>query len=229
MASVGMLLAGVASEVTSCPSDALTEADAVTLADSVAFLGERDLDYVRLVSDDSARSQQAAAVVEEAAGQAGLDIVSGQQRVRGYGAVVAVSGWAEASRALATHTALAQRRPVDVAGAYLAPWLLTPEVLSNTPAALLPLGFDVRAEDALAFANALRQALPDASPTGAAYTEWSAGADPEPVRIFAASRVSVPMGHMHAAPTVGWFPGGTVTPVTPPLTDVITGSSSPDA
>ncbi len=233
MASAGMLLAGGASEVTTCPSDALTETDAATLADSVTFLAGRGLDYVRLVSDGSARSQQAAAVVEESADEAGIAVVAGPQRVRGYGAVVAVSGWAQASRTLARHTALAQRRPVDVAGAYLAPWLLTPEVLSHTPAALLPLGFDVRAEDAQAFATALRQALPDASPTEAAYAAWSAGTDAEgdqqPVRIFAASRVSVPMGHDHAAPTVGWYPGGTVTPVTPPLTDVITGSSSPDA
>ena len=229
MAAVGMLLAGGTSAVTSCPSDALSDTDAATLADSVGFLAGRDLDYVRLVADDSARSEQAASVVEEAASDAELDVVLGEDQVPGYGAVVAVSGWAEASRVLSRHTELAQRRPVDVAGAYLAPWLLNPAVLRSTPAALLPLGFDVRSEDPQAFATALRRALPDASPTEAAYATWAAGAEPEAVRIFAASPVSVPMGHDHVPPTVGWLPGGTVTPVTPPLTDVTTGSSSPDA
>lgn len=209
-----------APEVGACPSDALSEADAGALRATVRGIVDRGVDRIRLVADDSPRSVQAAAVVHEAAPD-----VSYSDRPDPDSALVVVSGWAPARAALDDASARALETPTHLGGTYLAPWLLTPGVVTATASSVLPLTFDPQDTRSRNYAGAVAALFPGEPPATAGYLAWARheGVPPAPrPTLYGAAPVDVPMtstGEHHAGTPnpASWFPGGTVVPVSAPL------------
>lgn len=190
----------------------------------MAALGKRGAGEVTVLGDASARSRGAERVVRDAAAEQGLRVLGdGRPPRHAAGALVAVSGWQTTAPYLAAASRRQQHQAKFTGGIWLAPWLLSPDVVDSTSGAVLPLDFDVRDPGALAYAAALEKALPDSAPTQAGYRGWLSGRgirSDDTVRLYAASRVAympVQPGHGPHETTVGWFPGGTVTPASGPL------------
>ncbi|SDF25917.1 hypothetical protein [Pseudonocardia oroxyli] len=209
-----------APEVGACPSDALSEADADALRATARGIVDRGVDRIRLVADDSPRSVQAAAVVHEAAPD-----VSYSDRPDPDSALVVVSGWAPARAALDDASARALETPTHLGGTYLAPWLLTPGVVTATASSVLPLTFDPQETRSRNYAGAVAALFPGEPPATAGYLAWARheGVPPAPrPTLYGAAPVDVPMtstGEHHAGTPnpASWFPGGTVVPVSAPL------------
>ncbi len=132
-----------------------------------------------------------------------------------------LSGWSRAAAALAAVSAEPLRaQPIRSDGTWLAPWLLTPQVVDSTAGAVLPLDFDIRDAAAQEYSQTLARYLPGQAPTASGYAAWRAarGGEPSAETLFAASRAAyMPAlpGHQAHGSEVSWFPGGTVTPVGP--------------
>ena len=209
-----------AADVMACPSDALSEADAAALRATVRSIVDRGVDSIRLVSDESPRSVAAAELVRTVAPE--VDLVD---RVDPDSALVVVSGWGPARAALEQASARALETPTHLGGTYLAPWLLTPGVVTATASSVLPLTFDPQETLSRRYAGAVAAMFPGEPPATAGYLAWARheGVPPaERPTLFGAAPVDVPMtstGEHHAgAPNpASWFPGGTVVPVSPPL------------
>ncbi|RYU12374.1 hypothetical protein [Nocardioides iriomotensis] len=210
-----------------CPSDALGTADADALRQVVRLLADRGARVLTLSSDDSARGRAAGDVVRRTATAAGLPVRGTDEvdpsRPRPGSALLVTSGWTAGAEVLAT-TARAQRRgAVHDQGVWLAPWLLTPQLVDAVPGVVLPLRFDVRGEEAVRFTGALQRLLPGSTPTGSGFLAWAQArgvVGPEPASLYAASRAAylpASSGHATHQSDVAWFPGGTVTRVSGPL------------
>ena len=225
-AAVGVLLAGRAPGDTTgltCPSDELATEDADALRGTVDVLADRGAAALALLSDRSPRSTAAAAAVRAEARTRHLRVVAAD-RAPARTAFVSVAGWTTTARSLAGSARAQQRQVRYEHGVWLAPWLLSPGVVDSTPGAVLPLGFDVRAADAVAYRTTLDRVLPGTAPTASGFAGWQGTRSQEPAALYAASRASA----MSMAPsaghgtshetTVSWFPGGTVTRVSGPLT-----------
>jgi hypothetical protein len=217
-AALGRLAAGVAAPVVSCPADELSASDAVAVRGIVRFLGQRDQRAVTLVEDSSPRSRAAARVVRSEAARAGMAVASVEHP---RGPLVVVSGWARAQAAIRR---LAADRARGADGAYLAPWLLHAPLLGAPVAELVALSYSPGDPSPQEYLAALAGSFPGEPASGSGYAAWlAASGTPEkgpvqPVRLFAASHVTVPgpaAGHQHG--DAGWLPQGTITPVTTPL------------
>lgn len=149
-------------------------------------------------------------------------------------AVVVATGWGEAGAALAT---LVQGPVKPQRGIYLAPWLLTPELLAT---GLNPDGVQVSvaatqspsSRPALAYLLALRRFAPGAAPTASGMVGYleavsatvkgdrpeirrSAESPPSRMEFFTPVRLRFlppPLGHDHTddGGVVGWLPGVTL-------------------
>ncbi len=217
--AVGSLLAG-ATPGPGCPSDRLDQSDAEGLRGVVRTLADRGAHALALLSDSSGRGKAAAKLVRAEATRRHVDVVSADHAPEGS-ALLVTSGWRPATTALAATARAQQRRVRYEHGVWLAPWLLSPGIVDSVSGAVLPLGFDIRGDEARAYATALGRVLPGTAPTAAGFTGWSreqhAGQDE--VALYAASRTAyMPASGGHHETSVAWFPGGTVTRVSGPLT-----------
>jgi hypothetical protein len=218
-AALGAALAGSRRTLPGCPADSLTPGDAESLRGLVRLLAARGVRTLTIAADGSPRSSSAATVLHDSARASGLTIAAAPAA---DSALVVVSGWAAAT---ATLSDLATRQRAEVihsAGTYLAPWLLAAPVLRAGNGAVLPLRFDPRDDAPVHYQLALESAFHTFGPTASGYYEWRAAQGlPEPsgTRLYAASVVSLmPQEFAHHTPEGGWLPGGTVVPVTGPLT-----------
>ncbi|AXB46789.1 hypothetical protein [Amycolatopsis albispora] len=225
-AALGGLITGRRDVLGSCPADALSTEDADALRKLVTFLDSRGAGGITLKADDSPRGV-AAGVVREAAAAAGLRIDDDRQPEN---ALVAVSGWAEAHRALSTAGAQQAESPTYAHGLYLAPWLLNTPLATSVTTTSVPLRFDPREQLPVSYAVAVGNAFGGESPTMAGFHAWL-GTQAESVKgevqIFAAAQVTVmPMGpgeaHAPGMPMTEelagqWVPKATVVPVSLPL------------
>ncbi|GAA4553024.1 hypothetical protein [Pseudonocardia xishanensis] len=216
----GQRAATTATEVTGCPSDALSAADADALRATVRSITERGVDTIRLVSDDSPRSVAAAELVRETVPDAEITDRVGQDS-----ALLVVSGWAPARRTLDDASARALETPTHLGGTYLAPWLLTPGVVTATASSVLPLTFDPQDTPPRRYAGAVAASFPGETPSTAGYLAWARHGGVRPAErptLFGAAPVDVPMTstgehHTGVPNPASWFPGGTVVPVSAPL------------
>ncbi|MGC7093912.1 hypothetical protein ACPZ19_04545 [Amycolatopsis lurida] len=224
-AALGGLITGRRDVLGSCPADALSTEDADALRKLVTFLDSRGAKGITLKTDDSPRGVAAAGVVREAAAAAGLRIDDDQQPEN---ALVAVSGWAEAHRALTTAGAQQAESPVYAHGLYLAPWLLNTPLATSVTTTSVPLRFDPREQLPVSYAVAVGNAFGGESPTMAGFQAWlGTQSVAGEVRIYAAAQVTVmPMGpgeaHAPGMPMTEelagqWVPKATVVPVSLPL------------
>jgi hypothetical protein len=225
-AALGGLLAGTnpAASLTeaaplACPSQSLTEADASSLRDTVAFLASRRIRALDLVSDDSPRSHAAADLVRTEATRRHLPISASP----GAGdTLLVVSGWSQGKDALGKATTAADRVPDG--GIVLAPWLLTGGVLGSASSEVLALRFNPQNVDPRQYASTVSTVFPGETPSAAGYLAWAAqhrlSLDTR-ATFYGAAPVNVPMGmgddmNMGGQPS-DWYPGGTVVPINPPL------------
>jgi len=203
-----------------CPADALSDADAAALTATVRGIGERGVTRIRLVSDGSARSRAAADVVRRAAPDAQF-----VDRVDKDAALVVVSGWAAARTTLDEAAARALETPTHLGGTYLAPWLLTPGVVTATSSSVLPLTFDPQDTLARRYAGAVATLFPGEPPATLGFLAWVRHEGvplADRPTLYGAAPVDVPMTstgrHHEGDPNpAAWFPGGTVVPVSAPL------------
>jgi hypothetical protein len=136
-------------------------------------------------------------------------------------ALLVVAGWADAARSLSRVTARPlARQPIRSDGTWLAPWLLTPQVVDSTAGAVVPLDFDIRDGAAQEYSQTLAKYFPGQSPTASGFRAWRAGRGDEAgaYGLYAASRAAYMPAqghHGHHETVVSWFPGGTVTPIGP--------------
>ena len=134
-------------------------------------------------------------------------------------ALLVLGGWASAADSLAdTSRRPLRQQPIRSDGTWLAPWLLTPQVVDSTSGAVVALDFDIRDDAAQRYSQTLATIFPGQSPTASGFRAWRAGrGDPvAPLTLYAASRAAyMPArpGHEGHESEVAWFPGGTVTPV----------------
>lgn len=202
-----------------CPSTAMTATDVDALRTTVDTLATRGVTELALVTDDSARSRAAYDLVSGLAADRDVELVGADVPPGERNALLVLSGWAGAAEHLASVSSTPLRQqPIRSDGTWLAPWLLSPGVVDSTAGAMLALDFDIREQAAQQFGDALATYLPGQAPTASAYAAWrdARGVDPDPVRLFAASRAAympASPGHAGHETEVAWFPGGTVTPV----------------
>lgn len=225
-AALGGLLAGRREPLTGCPADALAPEDEAALRRLVSFLGDRGTGGITLAADDSPRGTRAARVVEEEAAAVGLRVGAEPGPDT---ALVAVSGWAAAHRALSAAGAEQAERPVHGHGLHLAPWLLTATLANTATTVTTPLDFDPREPLPVGYAVAVGNGFGGENPTPAGFRAWAGDRRPAGgVRLYAVAQVTaMPMGpgevHAPGMPMTEesagqWVPKATVVPVSGPLT-----------
>lgn len=217
-AALGGLIGGSRVPVSSCPSDALSTGDAEAVHKLVDFLAGRKIAAITVVGDDSARSKAAAAVVRAA----GIPVFDTEQP---NSALVIVSGWSTAADELSKVAVEQTRKPTFINGIYLAPWLLTAPLLTSVVSSAIPLRFDPRDPQTLAYTVALANAFPGETGSIGGLDEWLAArgqrSDPS-VRLYASAQVdAMPMDNtmdgMEMAYPGQWVPNGTIVPISGPL------------
>lgn len=181
-----------------CPSQLLTDADATALVALRSWLSRRGVRDLVVRGDATVRSRKAAALLRTGA-------TGGPQA--GPTAVVLTGAWDAAAAQLQQ---IGRHAPGG--GVYLAPWLLDAPLLSgfSTAAPLVVLPFDPHGSAARRYVSALP---PGETPTAAGYCAF--GGSVGRVQVFATSPASIlpkDLGHEHTV-SRGWFPGGTLTPV----------------
>ncbi|MDX3662580.1 hypothetical protein PV646_35225 [Streptomyces sp. ID05-26A] len=216
-AALGGLVAGKKDVLASCPSDGLSTEDSDSLTKLVTFLKNKGVTSVRLVTDSSPRSVQASALVS-----AGL-------RVEDSGdALVVLSGWSDAYRALSKAGVEQAENPVYPHGLYVAPWLLTTPIATSVTTLAVPLRFDPREQLPIGYAIEIGNSFGGANPTPAGFRSWLGGQSAgDQVQIYAVAQVTaMPMGpgeaHGPGMPMQEelagqWVPKATVVPVSPVL------------
>ncbi|MCD2197991.1 hypothetical protein LQ327_31935 [Actinomycetospora endophytica] len=202
-----------------CPSSALSPADARTVTAAVSDLHSRGLRSLYLVGDDSARSRAAVAAVRDTAARVGLAISDAPHPEDG---LLVLSGWESAHATLTDVTAAATRAPTFAGGQFLAPWLLTPGVLSAGSSTMFPLSFTPQDATPRGYAALLTTITGDAAPSYAGYLAWAHahGLPDGPNRLYAAAAIDVMPGMpgMSGGDRAGaWFPGGGIVPLSGPL------------
>jgi hypothetical protein len=214
-AALGSLLGGSVAPLGACPSHALTEPDADSLRLLVHNLAGRKVRTLRLVTDSTPRAAAAERLVRTAAAADRVTV-----RAEGPGdAILAVSGWGVARRALG----VLRSEPPPLYGTYLAPWLVHASIVSVTGTApLAALPFDPQSEPVRAYVAALRRVGPGQSATSAGLAAFLAARGSVvsgEVEVYAApgAITVMPMGgsaamtHDDRGP--GWLAGGALTPV----------------
>lgn len=217
-AALGGLLGGGRSELTSCPSDALSTGDADAVHKLVDYLAGRKIPAITVVGDGSPRSKAA----EEVVRKAGIPVSSEQQP---NSALVVVAGWSGAAAELNKVAVEQTQKPTFVDGVYLAPWLLTASLLKSVVSSAIPLRFDPRDPQTLAYTVALSNSFPGETGTIGGLDQWLAAqgqrSDPA-VRLYASAQVdAMPMDStmdgMEMAYPGQWVPNGTIVPISGPL------------
>jgi hypothetical protein len=207
---------------TACPSEQLTSADAATLTDFVQFVhnGGVGVPGLTVVADDSPRSKAADALVRAEAARRGLPISATPAPTDG---LLVLSGWTPAADTLRKANAKAPGAPPSGGGFFLAPWLLTPPVVTISESAVLGLRFNPQDIEALGYASTLVGVFPKETPSAAGYLAWTQqlgiAVDPR-ASFYSAAPVSVPMGpasQEHGSNPAAWFPSGAIVQVSPPL------------
>jgi hypothetical protein len=217
-AAGGALVAG-ADAPASCPAERLGPDDEGALRSLVRLLAARGVRQLAVESDESPRGRSAYALVAQEARRHGVEVVGAADPPGTRNALLVVAGWADAARSLARVTARPlARQPIRSDGTWLAPWLLTPQVVDSTTGAVVPLDFDIRGGDAQEYSQTLARFFPGQSPTASGFRAWRAGRgdDVDAFALYAASRAAYMPAHGHHdhhETVVSWFPGGTVTPI----------------
>jgi hypothetical protein len=217
--ATGALVSGSAPTARDCPAESLGGADRDALTAVVRTLADRGVRELAVAADASPRSTAALDAVRREAAAGGVRVVSPAAEPGKRNALLVLTGWTAAAEDLAEVSALPLRRqPIRSDGTWLAPWLLTRGVVDSTAGAIIPLRFDIRDEESLAYSQVLGRYLPEQAPTSAGFAGWLAGrrGATGPTRLYAASRTSAmpaQPGHPSHETTVSWFPGGTITPV----------------
>ncbi|GAA3435844.1 hypothetical protein [Kutzneria kofuensis] len=217
-AALGGLIGGSRVALTSCPSDALSTGDAEAVHKLVDYLAGRKIPAITIVGDDSPRAKAAAEVVR----RAGIPVSDTEQP---NSALVVVAGWSGAAAELSEVAAEQTRKPTFVDGIYLAPWLLTAPLLKSVVSSAVPLRFDPRDPQTLAYTVALANAFPGETGSLGGLDQWLAaqGQHPDPsVRLYASAQVdAMPMDNtmdgMEMAYPGQWVPNGTIVPISGPL------------
>lgn len=216
-AALGSLVSGRRDVLTSCPADELSTEDADALTKLVVFLKNKGVTSVRLVEDGTPRGLKAAALVRSSI------------EVKDSGdALVALSGWSDAYRALSRAGVEQAERPVYPHGLYVAPWLLTTPIATSVTTLAVPLRFDPREQLPIGYAIEVGNEFGGANPTPAGFRSWLGGRPAgDQVQIYAVAQVTVmPMGpdeaHGPGMPMQEelagqWVPKATVVPVSPVL------------
>jgi hypothetical protein len=217
-AALGGLIGGSRVALTSCPSDALSTGDAEAVHKLVDYLAGRKIPAITIVGDDSPRSKAATEVVR----RAGIPVSDTEQP---NSALVVVAGWSGAAAELSEVAAEQTRKPTFVDGIYLAPWLLTAPLLKSVVSSAVPLRFDPRDPQTLAYTVALANAFPGETGSLGGLDQWLAaqGQHPDPsVRLYASAQVdAMPMDNtmdgMEMTYPGQWVPNGTIVPISGPL------------
>lgn len=201
-----------------CPGTWLDAADAAALRTTIRFISDRGHDVITLVGDGSPRSAAAENVVRTASARHAIRVCTGRTRrdrcSAGPDPTVIVAGWETAS---ATVNDLATGE-LSSYGTYLAPWLLTPELLTPPAGQVIPLRYPAMGRSASRYLAATRVdglALP---PSAGGYLAWRENRDDQAnaaIRMYASASVSQPFEH-HAHYS-SWLPGGSVVPISGPL------------
>ncbi len=216
-AALGGLVSGRRDVLTSCPADELSTEDADSLTKLVTFLKDRGVRSVRLVSDATPRGVRAAALV-----RSGLEVKDSGD------ALVVLSGWSEAHKALSRAGVEQAENPVYPHGLYVAPWLLTTPIATSVTTLAVPLRFDPREQLPIGYAIEIGSGFGGANPTPAGFRSWLGGRSTgDQVQIYAVAQVTaMPMGpgeaHGPGMPMQEelagqWVPKATVVPVSPVL------------
>jgi hypothetical protein len=204
-----------------CPSDELSGADAATLADFVVFLRGRGVTGLTLVSDASTRSEAAAALVRSEGAKRGLPVSA--TSAPGDGLMV-LTGWTPAADTVRRANAGGAGAPPAAQGIFLAPWLLTPSVMTLSETSVLGLQFNPQDINALGYASTLVGVFPKETPSAAGYRAWTQqlGIPLEPrASFFSGAPINVPMGpdnQEHGDNPAAWFPSGAIIQVSQPVT-----------
>jgi hypothetical protein len=219
-AYLGRALAGD-HRLADCPAAALSAVDRAALTAVMHFVVNRRIPVVTLVEDDSARAVAAGELIRAAAARAGITVA---EPGRPAGPALIVAGWTGASQSM--------RNIVDGAstpeGVYLAPWLLTTELLELQVGSLVPLDFRPDGEPARRYLATLAQRFPGAPPTWAGFAAWAArdGGDPA-WKLYAPATANLMSmgspgggGHHGARADAFWLPGGRLTAVTNTLSQL---------
>lgn len=217
-AALGGLIGGSRVELRSCPSDTLSTGDADAVHKLVDYLVGRKIPAITVVGDGSPRSKAAEQVVR----QAGIPVSETEQP---NSALVVVAGWTGAAAELAKVAVEQTEKPTFVDGVYLAPWLLAAPLLKSVVSSAIPLRFDPRDPETLAYTVALSNAFPGETGSIGGLDEWLAaqGQRPDPaVRLYASAQVdAMPMDStmdgMEMAYPGQWVPNGTIVPISGPL------------
>jgi len=204
-----------------CPSTNLADTDADALRALVTFLATRGTRELALAEDDSPRAAAAARVVRDTAARLNVAVSTMDEVSRGRRPLIIVAGWQPAEDLL---RAVAEGH-LPAQGAYLAPWLVTAPLLNIPAGQLAVLPYDPDVGEPLEYAHTLAANLPSAAPSTSGYAAWHAT---EPVsgsfRMYAISPVNLTLltgvPHEHTGHT--WFPAGTITPVSGPITPTVT-------
>ncbi|MDI2028406.1 hypothetical protein QFW96_07280 [Saccharopolyspora sp. TS4A08] len=208
-AALGTVAAGAPAPVT-CPDTALLPEDADALRKNVAFLADMKVPSLAVDGDDTPRSKAAVEVVRAEAARRGVPLSGSSE-----GALLQVSGWAQASQNL--------ERAWFVYGIHVAPWLLHGPVVTSAPGVAVPLRFDPRDRNALTYGMTQSSAFGD-PPSLSGYREWARVLGENlsgEVTIYASAQVDVMQmgGHQHGGNSGQWIPQGTIVAVSSPLTE----------
>lgn len=207
-----------------CPSEALIGDDAATLTDFVQFLRNTGVTGLTLVSDGSPRSKAAEAVVRAEAGRRGLPISATPAPTDG---LMVLTGWTPAADTVRRANAKGPGAPPAAQGIFLAPWLLTPPVMTLSESSVLGLQFNPQDINALGYASTLVGVFPQETPSASGYRAWTQqlGIPVEKrASFYSGAPISVPMGpdnQEHGSNPAAWFPSGAIIQVSPPMTPPI--------
>lgn len=203
-----------------CPSEELTGADAATLTDFVVFLRNRGVSGVTVVADDSPRSRAADQVVRAEAARRGLPISAVPSPTDG---LMVLTGWTKAADTVRRANAKGPDAPPSAQGIFLAPWLLTPPVMTLSETSVLGLQFNPQDIDSLGYASTLVGVFPKETPSAAGYRAWAQqlGVHVDPrASFYSGAPINVPMGpdnQEHGSNPAAWFPSGAIIQVSPPM------------
>jgi hypothetical protein len=113
--------------------------------------------------------------------------------------------------------------PPSAQGIFLAPWLLTPPVMTLSETSVLGLQFNPQDINALGYASTLVGVFPKETPSATGYRAWTQqlGIPVEKrASFFSGAPINVPMGpdnQEHGSNPAAWFPSGAIIQVSQPI------------